>query len=101
MTKIKILAQTESGETDGYDYVLQFLDKDRRLNFGVASVIEQIKTAGGIISDHGLDFLFLGLVVYFTDKHVSRNKNSQDSWTRELSLKVSVWDIELWNLSKQ
>lgn len=101
MTKIKILAQTESGEADGYDYVLQFLDKNRRLNFGVASVIEQIKTAGGIISDHGLDFLFLGLVVYFTDKHVSRNKNSQDSWTRELSLKVSVWDIELWNLSKQ
>lgn len=101
MTKIKILAQTEFGGTDGYDYVLPFLDKNRRLNFGVASVIEQIKVAGGIISNHGLDFLFLGLVVYFTDKHVSRNKNSQDSWTRELSLKVSVWDIELWNISKQ
>lgn len=90
----------EQKQDNDYDYVLSFLGKKNKLNFGLSSIVEQIKNAGGVATDQGLDFLVIGTSVYFADKHVSRKIHSQDSWTREIELTISVYELELWNSSK-
>lgn len=101
MEKIKVLLQTESNKDSGYDYILSLLNKDNSLNFGVDSVIKIIIDSGGVVSDHGLDFMLIGIVVYFADKHISRDKNSQDSWTREIDLTIPVSEPKLWEVTKR
>ena len=48
-------------------------------------------------SESGFDAIIIGLMVYIADMKISRRKQSQDSWTREITLSIPVYDSKWMN----
>lgn len=66
------------------------------LAFGVQNAYKELARLGISPSALGLDILTLALLVYLADTRVSRSRDSQDSWTREISILHPVSDLEKW-----
>ncbi len=47
-------------------------------------------------SELGIDFLILGMAVITADKHVARQSQAEDSWTRQLGVGIPVSDPDAW-----
>lgn len=75
---------------------LDLIAANRRLDFGIGRAIEDLERLGIFPSEIGLDLLILAALVHAADTRISRNTESQDSWTREIRLVVPVSDPGLW-----
>lgn len=70
---------------------------DDSLLHGIGHVLDDATRLGLAPSETALDLLVLAAHVQAADTRVSRDTESQDSWTRELRLLVPVSDPDRWN----
>lgn len=75
---------------------LRFVDGRRRLGFGIGQMIEGLARHGILPSEVGVDLMILAATVTAADTRISRDTDSQDSWTREIELYVPVSDTAVW-----
>ncbi len=60
--------------------------------YGLQTTINELKRQNIYPSETGYDAIIFGLMVYIADMKISRIKQSQDSWTREIILSIPVYD---------
>lgn len=76
---------------------LDLLTSEGKLNYGMGNAITDLVKLGIFPTDIGVDLLVFATHVQAADILISRNTDSQDSWTREIRLIVPVEDVEKWN----
>ena len=77
------LTRLQFGPTDG-------------LQFGIGHALKDLQAFGLHPSEIGVDLLVLAAHVHAADTRISRETESQDSWTREIRLVIPVSDPQLW-----
>jgi hypothetical protein len=77
--------------------VLQFVQSNRRFDFGIGDALIRLLGWGIQPSETAHDLLVLAATVYCADTRVNRQTESQDSWTREIDLYLPVRDVPLWD----
>lgn len=78
---------------------LSLVDSDGNLNYGINEAITNLSKTGIFPSETGIDLLVFAIHVQAADKYVSRETESQDTWTREISLIIPVSDVSKWNVA--
>lgn len=86
-------------QTDADAFEIDFLDGDRRMGFGIGHALDQLASLGLQPSEKGIDLVVLAALVNAGDTRVSRKKNAQDGWTREIDLYVPVSVPAVWKES--
>ncbi len=66
------------------------------LRYGLQRTIDDLKKQKIYPTETGFDAIFLGLMVYIADMKISRIKQAQDSWSREIQLTIPVFHNR-WN----
>ncbi len=72
------------------------VSSNRRFGFGIGPAIEDLWRIDVCPLEIGLDLLILAAHVWAADTRISRETESQDSWTRELRIIVPVSDPRRW-----
>jgi len=75
---------------------LPLVQGQKTLNFGIQAVLDDLEKLNVFPSEVGVDLLILASIVHAADTRLSRAKESQDSWTREIRLVVPVSNLKLW-----
>jgi len=75
---------------------LPFTSEDSTMLHGVTHALNDLKKNGIYPTEGGFDILALAVLVYFADTRISRIEHAEDSWTREISLELPVYNIEKW-----
>lgn len=65
------------------------------LRYGLQALVSALRKIDIYPSETGFDVMIIGLMVYIADMKISRRKQSQDSWTREITLSIPVYN-EQW-----
>ena len=65
--------------------------------YGIQTMISELQRVNIYPSESGFDAIIIGLMVYIADMKISRRKQSQDSWTREITLSIPVYDSKWMN----
>lgn len=73
--------------------VLPMRTVNGKFRYGVQTLIADLQRINIFPSESGFDALVIGLMVYIADMKISRRKQSQDSWTREITLTIPVYNI--------
>lgn len=68
--------------------------------YGLQTLANELRKIDIYPSELGFDAIVIGLMVYIADMKISRKKQSQDSWTREISLFIPVYN-EQWKKYKK
>lgn len=76
--------------------VLQFVQSNRRFDFGIGDALSRLLGWGIQPSEAGHDLLTVAATVYCADTRVNRQSESQDSWTREIDIYLPVQDVSVW-----
>lgn len=84
-------------QKDSAVYEIDFLNADRRLDFGIGHALEQLSSLGLVPSEEAVDFVLVAALVNAGDTRVSRSVNAQDGWVREIDLYVPVSDPARWS----
>lgn len=74
---------------------IPFLASDSSLRYGLQTTMNELRKQNIFPSESGIDAIILGLLVYIADMKISRDKQSQNSWTREITLTIPVFN-SLW-----
>lgn len=75
---------------------LQLVAGQQSLDHGIGGALTSLKASGVFPSEIGLDLLIVAAHVHAADTRISRDEQSQDSWTREIRLLVPVSDPARW-----
>ncbi|TPI13062.1 hypothetical protein FJW06_15535 [Mesorhizobium sp. B4-1-3] len=75
---------------------VQFIGAYQRLEYGVGSALDFLKAHDLKPSEVAVDLMILAALLNAADTRVSRVRNSQNGWTREIDLVVPVSDPTLW-----
>ena len=67
------------------------------LRYGVSKVVDKMLDNRICPTENGIDVMALATMVYLADTRISRAKNSQDSWTREITIQLPVVEVVKWN----
>jgi hypothetical protein len=76
---------------------VEFILATKRLDYGIGNALDELAAIGVYPSELGVDLLVLAAHIYAADTRISRDTESQDSWTREIRLVVPVSDVIHWN----
>ncbi|UCQ28806.1 hypothetical protein DCF83_05855 [Edwardsiella tarda] len=76
---------------------INFLKNNGQLDFGLGQALTGLRELGLTPSETSVDLALLAATVTAADTRISRNRNAQDLWTRELSLHIPVFDPVLWS----
>lgn len=85
-------------QKDSDVYEIDFLNADRRLDFGIGHALDQLSARGLAPSESAVDLVLAAALVNAGDTRVSRAINAQDGWTREIDLYVPVSDPARWDV---
>lgn len=66
------------------------------LKFGIGQILDEAAGRGLQVSEVGVDLLVLAVAVQAADTRISRVRNAEDSFTREIGLSVPVSNPTLW-----
>lgn len=75
---------------------ISFIAADRRLDFGLGHALDQLAAVGLRPSEIAVDLGVLAATLTAADTRINRRSESQDGWTREITLEVPVSDPALW-----
>jgi hypothetical protein len=75
---------------------VNLVDSNGRLAHGIGDTLDRLAKLGIPPSATGVDLLLIASAVYAADKRISRAKEAQDSWTREIDLHIPVAQPEIW-----
>ncbi|MBO5322568.1 MAG: hypothetical protein J6A88_00490 [Oscillospiraceae bacterium] len=82
-----------------YTTVVPMITRESMLKYGLGNVMSKLHANGIVPSEDGIDFLCLATLVYLADTRISREIHSQDSWTREITISLPVYNVDKWNSS--
>lgn len=71
-----------------------------KLEYGIGNYLFDLNQLGIYPNEDGIDILCLAAMIYLADTRISRDKHSQDSWTREISIILPVFNVEKWQSQK-
>ncbi|MGF1779852.1 Qat anti-phage system QueC-like protein QatC [Vibrio fluvialis] len=80
--------------------LLQLVSGNNHLDHGIGHALSSLNKLGVYPSEIGLDLLVLAAMVHAADTRISREQQSQDSWTREIRLVVPVSNPDKWNSAR-
>jgi hypothetical protein len=75
---------------------ISFINADRRLDFGLGQALEQLTAVGLRPSEVAVDLALLAATLTAADTRINRRSESQDGWTREITLEVPVSEPAVW-----
>lgn len=75
---------------------IQFVDTFGSLNFGIGDALAMLHSLGLMPSESAIDFVIFAAMVTAADTTVSRARNAQNGWTRELDVTIPVADVASW-----
>ena len=84
-------------QTDATPVEIQFVNSFRRFDYGIGAGLEMLRVLGLRPSETAVDLVIVAAMINAADTRVSRGKNAQDSWTREIDVYVPVSATALWN----
>lgn len=67
-----------------------------KMGLGIGNALDDLAKKDVLPSELGIDLLIVATHVQMADTRLSRQSESQDSWTREIRLVIPVDDPELW-----
>lgn len=76
---------------------LELASGNKYLDHGIGRALKDLAKLGVFPSEIGIDFLVVGAHVHAADTRISRQSESQDSWTREIRLVIPVSDVARWS----
>ncbi len=79
---------------------LKLYSGQNKLEHGIGTAIEDLHKMGLSPTTVGIDLLIFAAHVHAADTRISRDTESQDSWTREIRLVVPVSDTEAWDKAR-
>ena len=75
---------------------LDFVKAKRRFDHGIGDALETLRSLGIFPTETGVDLIMVAAHIHAADTRVSRVKESQDCWTREIRLVIPVAVPEIW-----
>lgn len=87
-----VLADPRSVQTP-----IHFVDGHKRLGYGLGQMIDQLGSRGLFPSDRAIDLGLLAATVTAADTRISRQSESQDTWTREIDLYLPVQEPDVFS----
>jgi len=75
---------------------IDLVSSNSRLDHGIDGALAELSAIGIFPSEIGVDLLVLAALSHAADTRISRETESQDTWTREIELVVPVSDSHLW-----
>ena len=93
-------SKDEIGIAEAEDEVkteLNLLDGRGAFKYGMGAALKELSSLQVYPTQFGLDLLVLASMVHLADTRLSRDTESQDSWTREIRLVVPVSEPVRWN----
>ncbi len=69
---------------------------DGNLKYGIGNALKKLNEKDIYPTENGIDILILAGLVYLADTRISRSRNSEDSWTREISIEIPVYNLAKW-----
>jgi hypothetical protein len=75
---------------------IPFTSESGFLLYGIDHALSGLKKHGIYPSEDGFDILALAALVYLADTRISRIRHAEDSWTRELSIELPVFNLKKW-----
>lgn len=76
---------------------LELVSTQRILRHGIGEALVELARLGVFPTEIGIDLLTLAALVHAADTRISRETESQDTWTREIRLVVPVSDLRRWS----
>ena len=76
---------------------LRFISADKWLDHGVGHILHELMQRRLYPGETAIDLAILAATVTAADTKISREEDSQDSWTREIDLYLPVSDVGLWS----
>ena len=76
---------------------IPLVTEQKTLKYGIGKVVDKMLENGICPTEKGIDVMVLATLVYLADTRISRTKNSQDSWTREITIQLPVIDVDEWD----
>ena len=71
------------------------------LLYGINNSLTELKRQDIYPSENGIDLLCLAALAYLADTRISRLRHSQNSWTREIEIVLPVYNLELWQSTRE
>jgi 7-cyano-7-deazaguanine synthase in queuosine biosynthesis len=75
---------------------IPFISGNDFLLHGIGHALSVLKQHGIYPSEDGFDILALASLVYLADTRISRIRHAEDSWTREFSIELPVFNLKKW-----
>jgi hypothetical protein len=75
---------------------LEFVKSNKRLEHGIGFALADLAKLNVFPTEVGVDLIVLAAHIHAADTRISRDTESQDSWTREIRLIVPVSNLALW-----
>jgi hypothetical protein len=75
---------------------ISFISADRRLDYGLGQALDQLAAVGLRPGEIAVDLAVLACALTAADTRINRHSESQDGWTRQITLEVPVSDPTLW-----
>lgn len=75
---------------------IPLMDNHNNIKYGIGNALKKLNTINIYPTEDGIDILVLAGLVYLADTRISRKQNSEDSWTREISIEIPVFNLEKW-----
>lgn len=69
----------------------------KKMGLGIGAALDDLAKKDMFPSELGIDLLVVATHVQIADTRISRDSESQDSWTREIRLLIPVADPDLWS----
>ncbi len=79
-------------ESSTVEAILPMLTATGGFRYGLQNTVHELRKLKIFPSESGFDAIIIALIVYIADMKISRAKQSQDSWSREIILSIPVYD---------
>lgn len=83
-------------QRDSAVFEVRLADDNGHLGLGIGQAIRKLSSLGLRVPASARDLVLLAALVNAGDTRVSRKKNGQDGWTREIDLYAPVAEPDLW-----
>lgn len=87
---------TSVNSADNTVVTIPLKDDDDNLKYGISNALKKLNEKDIYPTEDGIDILIFAGLVYLSDTRISRSRNSEDSWTREISIEIPVYNLEKW-----
>ncbi len=89
-------AKVTLADEGSHKSTLTFINVNRHLDHGIGQILDQLIHRNMYPGETAIDLAILAGAVTAADTRISRQKDSQDSWTREIDLYLPVSNVDLW-----